>query len=134
MPFSQVNWIAVVIGSVFNMILGALWYGPFFGNLWLKLIARKREELQSSPSMYIFSFIAGFASALVLALVVKGFGAATWYMGLLTGVVVWTGIGAAATLTTALFDPDDKNKGAWLLFALYQLAVFAAEGALFAIW
>ena len=61
MPFNQINWIAVVIGSVFNMILGALWYGPLFGKLWLRLIDKKREEMQGSPAMYILSFIAGLA-------------------------------------------------------------------------
>jgi hypothetical protein len=36
MPWSQVNWIAVALGAVFNMVIGSVWYGPLFGNLWLK--------------------------------------------------------------------------------------------------
>mgnify|MGYP001090013640 CR=1 FL=1 len=36
--FGRVNWIAVVLGGVFSMILGFLWYGPLFGKLWLRTI------------------------------------------------------------------------------------------------
>ena len=38
MEFAQVNWIAIVIVAVFNMILGTLWYGPLFGKLWMRII------------------------------------------------------------------------------------------------
>ncbi len=34
--FSAVNWLAVLLGTVLSMALGALWYGPLFGQLWLK--------------------------------------------------------------------------------------------------
>ncbi len=49
MPFCQVNWIAVVVGTIFNMFLGFMWYGPLFGPLWLKLISKTKEEIKSSP-------------------------------------------------------------------------------------
>ena len=132
MPFCQVNWIAVVVGAIFNMFLGFMWYGPLFGNLWLKLIGKTKEEITSSPWMYIASMVAGFLSALALALIIEGFGVTTLYMGAVTGAVFWIGIGATATLNTSIFE--EKKMGVWLLFAIYQLVVFAAEGAVFAIW
>jgi hypothetical protein len=46
--------------------------------------------------------------------------------------VVWLGIGATATLTTGTFE--DVPRGAWVLFALYQLVVYAVQGLVFAIW
>lgn len=132
MPFGQVNWIAVVVGTIFNMVLGTIWYGPLFGNRWLKLTGKSKEEIKSSPWMYIASLIAGFLSALALALIIEGFGVTTWLMGAVTGGVFWIGIGAMATLNTSIFG--DNKMGVWLLFAIYQLVVFAAEGAVFAIW
>ena len=132
MPFGQVNWIAVIVGTVFNMILGTLWYGPLFGNLWLKLINKKKEEIQSSPWMYVISLVAGFVAALALALIIEGFGVTTWYMGLVTGAVFWIGIGATATLNTSIFG--EQKTGVWLLYAVYQLVVFGAEGVVFAVW
>jgi len=31
--FGQVNWVAVVLGAVFSMLLGFLWYGPLFADM-----------------------------------------------------------------------------------------------------
>jgi len=132
MPWSGINWVAVVLGAVFNMALGALWYGPLFGNLWLKWIGKSKEELESSPGMYLGPLAAAFVSALVLDLIVLAFGAGTWYQGLWAGVLVWVGIGATATLTTHFFE--DQSTGVWLLFAAYQLVVFAVQGLVFAVW
>jgi hypothetical protein len=53
--FGQVNWVAVVLGAVFSMLLGFLWYGPLFGKLWLRSIGKKQEELSSNAGMYVFA-------------------------------------------------------------------------------
>ena len=130
--FGAVNWIAVLLGGVFNTIIGALWYGPLFGNLWLRLIGKSRDELESTPAMYIVPFVAALVSALVLAVLIEGFGITAWWEGLMLGAVVWLGVGAAASLTTSFFE--GTGAGLWLLFALYQLVVYAAQGVVFAVW
>lgn len=132
MPFAQVNWIAVLIVAVFNMILGTLWYGPFFGKLWMRLIGKTREELQSSAGMYVFSFLAALAAAYVLNVLVVGLGLNTWWWGAVAGAVVWVGMGAAGTLTFSIFN--GPTPGAWLLFSLYGLVVYTAGGILFVLW
>jgi len=129
---TQVNWIAVIVGGVFNMAFGALWYGPLFGQAWLRAIGKKQEEIQSSPTMYILPFLAGVASAYVLAVIIAAFGITAWWEGLVVGGIVWIGIGAAATITTGTFE--EQPRAAWLLFALYQLVVYAALGVLFVLW
>lgn len=130
--FGQINWIAVAIGAVFNMALGSLWYGPLFGKAWLSFIGKKKEEIRSSPAMYLVPLVLAFVSALLLALLVEALGITAWWKGILIGAVLWLGIGATAGLTTSFFE--DKHKGLWLLFTLYQLIVFAAQGLVFAIW
>ena len=32
----DINWIAVLIGAVVNMMIGAMWYGPLFGERWME--------------------------------------------------------------------------------------------------
>jgi len=76
--------------------------------------------------------VAGFLSALALALIIEGSGVTKWLMGAVTGAVFWIGIGATATLNTSIFG--ENKMSVWLLFAIYQLVVFAAEGAVFAVW
>ena len=132
MQFGQLNYIAIALGAVLNMILGTLWYGPFFGKLWLKLIDKSKEDIESKPILYVLSFVAAFAAALVLALVVNAFGSATIWSGALAGIVLWAGMVATTTLTFSIFEgPPIK---VWLLFVLYQLVIFVVEGAVFAVW
>jgi hypothetical protein len=132
MPFDQINWIAVAVGAVFSMVLGFLWYGPFFGKLWLRLIGKKAEEVQSSPVIYIVSFIAAFVSAFVVALVIEGFEITNFWLGLGAGAIVWVGLGAMATLNTGLFE--ERRLSLWLLFSFYQVILSAVEGGVFAVW
>ena len=132
MDFGSINYLAVLVGAVFNMVLGTLWYGPFFGKLWLKLIDKKQDEIESKPYLYIFSFIAAFITGMILNLVVGGFGATAFFPGLLIGVVVWLGFVATVTLTFSIFEGPKLS--VWMLFIGYQLVIFAVLGGVFAVW
>ena len=132
MDFGSVNYIAVLLGAVLNMVLGTLWYGPLFGNLWLKLIGKKKEDIQGAAWLYIASFVAAFVAALALSLVIQAFGSTGFFEGLLIGVVVWLGFVSTVTLTFSIFEGPPLS--VWLLFIAYQLVIFAVEGGVFAIW
>ncbi|MFZ3168855.1 MAG: DUF1761 domain-containing protein [Candidatus Methanoperedens sp.] len=43
--------------AVANMIIGMFWYSPYlFGNIWLKLIGKKPEELREVSRVYSYSY------------------------------------------------------------------------------
>ncbi len=130
--FAQVNWIAVVVGAIFNMALGTMWYGPLFGKLWLQVIGKKKDEIESSATMYLLPLLAGLAASYVLAVMIRGLGITVWWQGISLGIILCLGLGASATLTTGTFE--DSPRGAWLLFTLYQLIVYGAQGLMFALW
>ena len=54
------------------------------------------------------------------------------FQGVLTGAVVWLGFVATVTLTFSIFEGPPLK--VWLLFAGYQLVIFAVEGGVFAVW
>ena len=130
--FSQVNWIAVVLGAVFSMALGFLWYGPLFGKVWLRSIGKKADDLSSSAGMYVFAFLGALVSAYVLAALIGALGITVWWHGAVLGAVVSLGIGSMAALVNGIFHRVPAL--AWLLFALYQLLLNAVEGLVFAVW
>lgn len=130
--FVEINWIAVLIGTVFNMALGALWYGPLFGKLWRKIVQMEQEDLQSSAVMYLLPLVMALISSYILAVLIEGLAITVWWQGLVIGVVIWLGIGSTAVFTTGTFE--NSSRGAWLLFTLYYLVVFAVEGVVFAVW
>ena len=130
--FTEVNWIAVIVGGIFNMAFGTLWYGPLFGKGWLRIIGKTSDEIRSSGTMYILPLVAGLVSSYLLAALIAGLSIALWWQGALMGAILYLGIGSTATLTTGTFEGSPR--GAWLLFTLYQIIVFAVLGLVFVLW
>jgi len=130
--FAGINWLAVIVGVVVSNALGFLWYGPLFGNAWMRMIGKRREEIQSEPSMYIITMVASAITMVVLAVIVRAMGSANLLEGALAGAVTWLGIGATATFVYTTFEGPPTN--VWALNGAYQLVVYVVMGALFAIW
>jgi hypothetical protein len=130
--FASVNWLAVLVGTVLSMALGALWYGPLFGQYWLKLIGKKEEELESDPIMYLKTAVAAFIGMLALNLVVVSFGAVDILSGLVAGGFIFLGIGATTTFVYTNFEGPSEQ--VWFLYVIYNLVVYLIMGAVFAIW
>ena len=129
---SGINWLAVVVGVVVSNVVGFLWYGPLFGNTWLRIIGKKREDIEASPSMYAVTAVASLVTMVVLAMIVAAFGAETFVDGLVAGAVAFIGLGATATFVFTTFSGPPV--GAWLLLAAYQLLVHGVMGGVFATW
>jgi hypothetical protein len=135
LQFDHVNWLAVIVGTAFNMILGFLWYGPFFGKPWLaamEKMGKKRQDMKMSGTQFMRPLIGPFLSALVLNLIIIAFGSGDWWMGLLLGAVVWVGVGASATLTSGVFE--SRPAALWIISFFYFLVIYGALGVLFTVW
>lgn len=126
----ELNWLFNGLGVVFNMILGTLWYGPFFGKIWLNLMGKTREEIQGGAAwMYLVPLAGSFFSLFMLNLVVDGWGLTLWWQGALFGGVLWLAMGGVALMTTSFYE--STKPGLWLLFSAYQVIVHAVLGAVF---
>lgn len=135
MQFGQINYFAVLVGTVFNMVLGFLWYGPFFGKPWLGMMekmGKRREDMRGTPSIYFVTLVGAFVLSLAIALIVKAFAVDSWWMGLAAGAVIWIGVGATGSLTSSVFE--GRPTGLWVLNNLYQLVVSAGLGVLYVVW
>jgi hypothetical protein len=130
--FDAVNWLAVVVGMVVSMVLGALWYGPLFGKTWLRLIGKMEDEIEADPMDYAKTAVAAFVAMLFLNLVVASFGAGSFVSGLVLGGLVFLGFGATQTFVYTTFEGPKES--VWLLYSAYQIIVFAVMGGVFAIW
>lgn len=130
----EVNFLAVIVGGVLYMIVGALWYSPMlFGNYWMKQIGKTVEEIQqSSPLEYGYAFVAALLSTFMLAVFMKALGAATLTDGLMAGGLVWLGFVATTTLTYTIFEGPPKT--VWMLYQGYQLLMLLIVGGLLGAW
>ncbi len=60
----QVNYWAVVVVAIVNMIIGTIWYGPFFAKQWMVVMgvdpndkAKMQAINKNMNGMYILSFL-----------------------------------------------------------------------------
>jgi hypothetical protein len=122
MSFSDIYWWSVLIAIIVNMVLGFLWYGPFFGKSWMKLVGKKTDDLPQNFSMYIIPVFATVLSVIMLWTIKR----ATGLSGVLTAISVWVGFVALTTYTNDLFE--GRSVKFWLINNSYHLAGFVASG------
>ncbi len=48
----DINWLAVILGTLAYYILGALWFTPLFGKLYDKALGKQRAKGQKWPLIY----------------------------------------------------------------------------------
>lgn len=114
--FTGLNFWAILVVSVLNMIIGAAWYSyALFGKLWMKGLGLKEEDMKTSPLVYILVFIFGAIIAVLMAMFLQGVdGALT---GLAFGVIIALGLVIPTMLTHYLMEgknasplhPGEKN-------------------------
>ena len=123
MASSPVFWIGVVVATIASMVIGAIWYGAF-GNYWMSLIGKSREQLQNSPMMYVIMVIGSVATALVLALLVGLTGSQSVEGGIVIGLLVAIGFVATSEAANYLFeDRSSRLFGLNMGFHLIKLVV-----------
>jgi hypothetical protein len=71
-----VNWLAIIIAAIANMVIGTLWYGTWaFGKSWMKLSGHTMGEgLQAGP-LYALTAVAAVVQAITMAWFVSQTGA-----------------------------------------------------------
>ena len=132
MQFLAVNWLAVAIAAVANMVVGFLWYGLLFARWYLQLKGWRSVIIKPSPAAYPIGLAIGFITSGVLSVIVLTADVATWWGGALIGAGLWIAFGALPAAYSVLFEY--RPAGLWLLFSAYQFVVLAAAGAMFAMW
>lgn len=66
----DVNLFAVLVAGIVPMVIGALWYGPIFGQRWMALMEKTEEELREGFNplkTYGVSFVLALVTAFVIA-------------------------------------------------------------------
>lgn len=133
-----INLLAVLACAVVSMIIGSLWYGPLFGNLYSKTMGwtnkspAERKQMQKAMT---WSYVGQFAASLVMFYVLARFMNATGLVTALGGVVValwaWFGFIVPLKLGDALWG--GKMTLFWLGIS-NSLVTLLAGGAILGLW
>lgn len=135
-----INYWAILVGGLFSMVLGALWYGPIFGDKWMEILGMDPDDTvamdkmkKSAGPMYMVQFVLTLFQVLVLAHLiadtqqVSGVERALWIwaafvMPTLAGAVMWTN------------EPKDLKWARFFIQGGYQLILFVVLGVLLHFW
>jgi hypothetical protein len=139
-----VNYVAVLLAGVANMVAGFLWYSPMlFGNSWMKLMGLTKGSIQKAQKemgkLYALSFVLSLVTAFVLSHVmtmsVAYFGYPLLTTGLTSAFWMWFGFVLPVQTTGVIFGKE-KGTGQWKLLAIntgYQLVAMLLMAVVLAI-
>lgn len=73
------NWLAIIISTVVTFAIGAVWHGPIFGKLWMKIHhgdkkfseAEMKESMKGMWKLLVTEFIASLLMTIGLACVIR---------------------------------------------------------------
>lgn len=132
----EINYIAILVGAILSMVVGAIWYGPLFGKKWLEIIGANKEDLaarekmkKSAGPLYLIQFVLTFFQVLVLAHLIAD---TTKVSGLERALWIWAAFIMPTIAGTAMWNNDSK-KVSWARFLIqsgYQLVIFIIFGLL----
>ena len=131
LDYSAVNWVAVIVAAVANIVISTVWYLPqVFGKQWSALLGREVATASGNPMLYVIAIIGSLISAYVLALVLHATGATTITDGIVVGLVVWLGFLATTQAVGGAFEGRS-----WTLFGINagnSAVTYAVMGAIIA--
>lgn len=133
----NVNFVAVLVGALVNMVLGFLWYGPLFGKSWQKLSGltdTKLNEMKKKgmTNVYLFSMLGALLMAFVLAMTLNLTGSVGVVEGVKLGFWIWLGFVAPTMLNSVLYE--DKSWNLYWINAGYYLVALVIMGGVLSSW
>lgn len=135
LEFGGINYWAVVVAWLINIIVGAFWYSPAgFAKIWEKHTGINLLKIPEKKATKIIVSVALSAvfQALTLAVIIHSLHVTTATNGLLVGLVLWFGLTTATTVGVTLYS-NRSWKFLWLNSS-YFLLVMAVNSVILATW
>ena len=131
MTHLHVHYLPVLIATVVQWLLGALWYGYVFRDRWKTLVGIPAGEKPSNAWFgMVTSFIANLILSFVLAHIVIWSNATVFTQGVGLGALCWLGFMAPPLFTQHIFEKRPAklfaiNAAYWLLAMMIGGGVLA---------
>lgn len=139
-----VNYLAVLGVAVVGFVFGALWHGPLFGKMWMRLSGISDAEAKTMkekgmPNMgrtFFLSFVAQFLTSVVItyALIFTSayLSISPVSAGLMAAFWTWLGFVVPTSLNSVLWEK--RTWSLWCFNSTYYLVLFFIMGVLLGLW
>ena len=137
----NLNWWAIGSITLIAFIGGAIWHGPLFGKLWIKIhhgekkIPDKemKEMRKGMWKLLVTEFIATLLMIISIACLIK---AIPNFSGMHVGLMAWFGFVLPITISNIIWGGDKRE---WWLTKIgisvsYRLIVFLFAGYVLSMW
>ena len=131
----KINYLAVIVAALVHFIIGGLWYGLIFANIFVDIVGREQLERMAADShwsQYLIAFISSLVLVYILAHFVQLTGSNSVAGGLQTAFWLWLGFVATTQISSVIFE--QRKLGLYLLNIGYQLVACLICGAILAVW
>ena len=131
----HVNFAAVFVASLANMLIGGLWYSPLlFGRIWMTLVGLDKEDFDEGRAMkgYGIAFMCGLIQAYVLSWLAYSTGADTVVAGLRLGT--WVALGIVAVTMAPQYFFSGRSRKLLLIDAGESTLFIVIAAVIVAVW
>jgi hypothetical protein len=128
--FADLNWLAIFVAALAYFLLGALWYGPFFGKIWAAGMNIDPTQGGSMAAGYAITFVGNLLLATVFARILSL--APATGDALMLAFWLWLGFVATTLTITALWDSRPRAVAA--INVGYHLAGMLVAALVLSMW
>lgn len=126
MLFPSVNFLAVILAAITNMVIGFAWYSPYLlGKPWMRLMGFTAKTLKTAQTsmggLYGLSFVATIIQASVIGVVLKMAYVQTLGSAVILAGMLWLGLVAVTQFTGEIFTNKPFNPHLLAINTGYQL-------------
>lgn len=119
----EINFVAIVVASIIEFIIGAVWYMPLFGKLWRKIHgigkvskAEEKKMMQTMTPFLALQFLFTLVTTFVLAMFITY--QPTWNAYAMAGFF-WIGFVVPTQVSAVIFG---GTEGKWILPKILVMA------------
>lgn len=133
------NYLAIIVAAIVNVVIGSLWYSPvLFAKKWAKAAGIKKEDMDKGykmgPSMYVAPLITALIASFVLAWFINALNVNSLTGGLQIGFLAWLGFTTTAQVLNSWVFSGGRPKELYIINTGYHLVIFCVMGAILGAW
>jgi hypothetical protein len=133
----QINYLAVLVAALAQMVIGGLWYGPLFGKTWTKLAGITPQMMESAKKKGVAKlYAAQFLGSLVMAYVLAHF-AFVWGTNDVASafsLAFWIWLGFIATVALGSILWEGKSTKLYWINTIYSLIGLFVMSLILTFW